>query len=137
MVIGIVPEPSITRSLATLASFQVFEKENILDHMDSKIELLRKGLEKISHLEHVGQVRQYGFMVGIELVQNKATKVPYPLNQRMGVKVCQAAREQGLIIRPLGDVVVLMPPLCVSDDELNRIIEVTENAIEKTTSERL
>jgi adenosylmethionine-8-amino-7-oxononanoate aminotransferase len=119
---------------AALASLDVFEKENTLYYMQDRIKIFSKGLDEIAFLEHVGQVRQCGFMVGIELVKDKDTRESFSLNQRIGMKVCSKAREEGLIIRPLGDLVVLMPPLCVSDGEINRIVEITADSIKKTTS---
>jgi len=72
-------------------------------------------------------------MAGIELVKNKKTKGPYPLEERMGWKVCLKARENGVIIRPLGDVVVLMPPLSISQQELKSLVRITAEAVRVVT----
>ena len=72
-------------------------------------------------------------MVGIELVKNKKTKEPYPLEERMGWKVCLKARENGVIIRPLGDVVVLMPPLSISQQEIKSLVRITAEAVRVVT----
>jgi len=85
------------------------------------------------NLSHVGDVRQKGFMVGIELVKDRQTKEAYPWEQRIGVKICQKAREKGVIIRPLDNVIVLMPPLAMSNDELDQLLEATYWSIEKIT----
>jgi adenosylmethionine-8-amino-7-oxononanoate aminotransferase len=116
------------------ASLTIFEQENTLAQLRDKITVLRNALASFSAFRHVGDVRQLGFMVGIELVQDKDTKKPFPPQDRIGRKVCDRATEQGLIIRPLGDVVVLMPPLCVSVSELERIVEITANSINSITS---
>ncbi len=68
-------------------------------------------------------------MVGIELVQNPDTKQPYPFEMRMGHRVVMEARARGLIIRPLGNVVVLMPPLSISEEEINTMIDVVHASI--------
>lgn len=117
---------------AALANIEVFRKERTLKKMQSKIEILRKGLSRISELPHVGDVRQKGFMAGIELVRDKKTKEPYPLEDKMGIKVCNIAREKGLLIRPLGNVIVLMPPLSISVQELKRLIQITAESIKET-----
>jgi adenosylmethionine-8-amino-7-oxononanoate aminotransferase len=77
----------------------------------------------------VGEIRQCGFMVGVELVQDKTSKEGFAPESRIGQKVCSKARELGAILRPLGDVIVLMPPLILSGDELLRLVEITEAAI--------
>ncbi|MDP2726634.1 MAG: aminotransferase class III-fold pyridoxal phosphate-dependent enzyme, partial [Dehalococcoidia bacterium] len=78
-------------------------------------------------------VRQKGFMVGIELVADKRTKAPYPPEVRMGARVAQEARPRGAIIRPLGDVVVLVPPLSISKSELDRLLGITYQSIVAAT----
>ncbi|HYQ61480.1 MAG TPA: aminotransferase class III-fold pyridoxal phosphate-dependent enzyme, partial [Desulfatiglandales bacterium] len=95
--------------------------------------LLKKELKRFAELEHVGDIRQKGFMVGIELVKDKETKRPYTLEEKIGIRVVQEARRHGLIIRPLGSVVVLMPPLSISTRELKRLIEIVYGAIKTVT----
>ena len=80
-------------------------------------------------MEHVGDIRQKGFMVGIELVKDKATKEQYPWEEKMGIKVCQKAREYGVILRPLGNVIVLMPSLSISREELKQLVDAAYKAI--------
>jgi len=117
---------------AALANLELFRKEKTLKKMQSKIAILKNGLSGIAKLPHAGDVRQKGFMVGIELVNNKKTKEPYPLEYKMGMKVCNIAREKGLLIRPLGNVIVLMPPLSISNQELKRLIDITAESIEES-----
>lgn len=118
---------------AALANLEVFKKERTLERLKSKIELLRRGLEKFETLQHVGDIRQKGFMAGIELVKNKKTKEPYPREDKIGAKVCRKARDYGLILRPLGDVVVLMPPLSISNSELIQLLGGAYEAIAEVT----
>ena len=70
-------------------------------------------------------------MVGIELVKDRSTKEPYLWEERVGVRVCQKARERGVILRPLGNVIVLMPPLAMAMDELKKLLDMTYWAIEE------
>ncbi|MEW6715310.1 MAG: aminotransferase class III-fold pyridoxal phosphate-dependent enzyme, partial [Nitrospirota bacterium] len=116
---------------AALANLKLFKSERTLKKMQGKIEILRNGLAGIADIPHVGDVRQKGFMTGIELVKNKKTKEPYPTEDKMGIKVCNRAREKGLLIRPLGNVIVLMPPLSISNQELKRLIQITAESIEE------
>jgi adenosylmethionine-8-amino-7-oxononanoate aminotransferase len=78
-------------------------------------------LARIARLPHVGHVRQCGMMAGIELVRDTATREPYPWAQQRGIAVCQYARTQGVLLRPLGNVIVIMPPLAISPEELDEI----------------
>ena len=118
---------------AAIANIDIFEKDRTLETMQPKIRQLSTALGKFKELPNVGDIRQCGFMVGIELVASKETKKPYPAEQRIGHKVILEARKMGMIIRPLGDVIVLMPPLSTSSDELDRILDIAYQAIETVT----
>jgi adenosylmethionine-8-amino-7-oxononanoate aminotransferase len=118
---------------AAIANIDLFKKERTLQNLQPKIGLLKKELNRFAELEHVGDIRQKGFMVGIELVKNKETKGPYPLEEKIGIRVIREARKHGLIIRPLGSVIVLMPPLSISMRELKRLIEIVYGAIKTVT----
>lgn len=114
---------------AAIANLEVFKKERTLKKLQKKIEALSKGLSEMAGFPNVGDIRQKGFMVGIELVKNKKTKEPYLLEETIGWKVCGRAREKGLMLRPLGNVIVLMPPLSISYDELKTLIKITSESI--------
>ncbi len=118
---------------AALASLGVFYKEKTLKKLQKNIEILKKELDNMAEFLHVGDVRQKGFMTGIELVKDKKTREPYSLKKKMGWKVCYRAREKGLIIRPLGNVIVLMPPLSISHQELKSLTSITAEAIRQVT----
>jgi adenosylmethionine-8-amino-7-oxononanoate aminotransferase len=85
--------------------------------------------DRIAPLPHVGDIRRRGLMVGIELVKDRVTKAAFDVRERIGFKVCAAAMDRGLRIRPLGDVIVLMPPLTIGDDELHFLTETLRAAI--------
>ncbi len=120
-------------SSAALANLDVFAKEETLKNLQPKIELLKSLLERFKPLAHVGEVRQRGLMVGIELVLDKRSKEPYPLSDKIGTKVCMEARKGNLIIRPLGNVLVLMPPLSIEKSELEAMTEVVCRSIIQVT----
>lgn len=119
-----------------LANLDVFEEEETIRRLGPKIERLSLHMERLRELPHVGDVRQRGFMVGIELVSDRETKSPYPPSEKVGFRVAQIAREKGVAIRPLGDVVVLMPPLAISHDELDLLSEVVFDCICQVTEVR-
>ncbi len=117
-----------------LASLELFQKENILDQMQPKILYLKRRLEHdFLPLPHVGDIRQWGFMVGIELVEDKAERKNYPPEKRIGHKVILEARKRGVMIRPLGDVIILMPPLTIAQEELKMLLDVTCESIRLVT----
>jgi adenosylmethionine-8-amino-7-oxononanoate aminotransferase len=118
---------------AANASLDLFKKEDTLKKLQPKIALLSRALTRMNGLKHVGEIRQKGFMVGIELVRDRKTKEPYPLEQKIGVGVTLECRRHGLIIRPLGNVIVLMPPLAISKRELKRMAEIVYGAIKTVT----
>lgn len=112
-----------------LANLQVFRKERTLRRLQPKIKVLAQFLRPIAHHPHVREIRQCGFMVGIELVKDRMTGEPYPLEERMGHRVALAARERGLLLRPIGNVIVLMPPLSISINQLTEIIHIIHSSI--------
>ncbi|MBI4398847.1 MAG: adenosylmethionine--8-amino-7-oxononanoate transaminase [Candidatus Omnitrophica bacterium] len=120
---------------AALANLDLFEKERTLENLRPKIERLSAWLARLRDFSHVGDVRQAGFMAGIELVESKREKTPYPPAQKIGIKVCRLAREQGVILRPLGNVIVLMPPLAIPEIVLEELLEVTERCILNITED--
>jgi len=113
-----------------LASLEIFRNEKVLEKMQPKILTLKRRLEQdFLPLVHVGDVRQWGFMIGIELVEEKVSLRRYPPEKRMAHRVILEARRRGVVVRPLGDVVVLMPPLTITADELNTLLDVTLESI--------
>jgi adenosylmethionine-8-amino-7-oxononanoate aminotransferase len=111
---------------AAIASLDVFREEDTLAELAGKIELLAELLAPVAAHPAVREVRRVGFMVGIELEE-------FPLATRMGHRVTLEARARGAIIRPLGDVVVLMPPLSISRADLARLVGITAAAIDAAT----
>lgn len=112
-----------------IANLELFGTERTLEKMKPAVDALARGLERIAALPHVGDVRRRGLMVGIELTQDKATRAEYPYGDRVGFQVCLAAREHGVLLRPLGNVLVLMPPLSVTVEEIELICRAVEQAI--------
>ena len=119
---------------AALANLEVFEQEQTIEQLAPKIDFLARRLERFKGLPVVGEVRQCGFMTGIELVADKKTKASFPPQAKMGIKVILEARKRGVIIRPLGDVIVIMPPLSISEAELTELVEVIYQSTRTVTA---
>jgi adenosylmethionine---8-amino-7-oxononanoate aminotransferase len=107
---------------AGLASLEAFESESTLLRLQPKIRLLAEMLEGVAAMPEVAEVRGRGFMVGVDLGEHDPAL-------RMGHRVTLEARDRGAIIRPLGDTVVLMPPLAISKADLARLVEITADSI--------
>ena len=118
---------------AAVASLNLYNTDRTLESLQPKIRQFRELLRELEALEHVGEVRQRGFMAGVELVVDKATRSIHPPEELVPHRVILRAREQGVIIRPLGNVIVLMPILAVRPENLTRIVEVTKDSIRKVT----
>ncbi len=121
---------------AALANLDVFEEERTLEQLQPKIELLAALLKPLADHPRVGEVRHRGFMVGIELVTDRETREPYAESLQTGAAVAKAARARGAIIRPLGDVVVLMPPLAIREEQLTRLVDIAAASIAEVTRGR-
>jgi lysine--8-amino-7-oxononanoate aminotransferase len=112
-----------------LASLDLFEQDRLVEHVQESSRLVTRLLEPVGELRHVGEVRQRGLMVGIELLTND-------WRDRTGQRVCARARELGMLTRPLGDVVVFMPPLVSDADELEAMVAILGEAIADVVPDR-
>jgi adenosylmethionine-8-amino-7-oxononanoate aminotransferase len=116
---------------AGLASLDLFDKKRVLSKLSDKTDLMFIALEEIRTLPFVGDVRQCGMMAGIELVKDKATKQSFEYKDAIGAKVCAAMRPKGLMLRPLGDVIVLMPAPAMDKATLTKLLAIVSDTIEK------
>ena len=118
---------------AALASLDLFDSDHVMDSLPPKIDRLTDALARnLASHPNVGDIRHRGLMVGIELVADRATAEPFPAHQTLGARVCHAARKHGVLLRPLGDVVVLMPPLSITLDEIDLLVGSVEQALAET-----
>lgn len=108
---------------AALANLQIFETEQTLPNNETLQQTLARGVAKFWDHPHVGDVRQEGLICAIEIVRDFRTRHAFPFSERIGHRVCEAARKHGLLTRPVGDVLVLMPPYCVTEAQLTQMIE--------------
>ncbi len=112
-----------------LANLELFETQKTLERMEPTVEALTRGLETLAELKHVTEIRQRGLMIGVQLEE-------YPYGDRKGFAVCQAARKRGVLIRPLGNVVVLMPPLSLTVAEAELLVRAVRESIVEVTEPR-
>jgi len=119
---------------AALASLDLFDRNRVLDNVRANAALLSRRLAVLHDHPHVGEVRQKGMMVGIELVRERNDNSPYPAANRMGHQVTLAARRRGVIIRPLGDVVVLMPAPAMPAELVETLCDVVLESIDEATA---
>jgi len=119
---------------AALASLDLFDRNRVLDNVRANAALLSRRLAVLHDHPHVGEVRQKGMMVGIELVRDRHDNSPYPAANRMGHQVTLAARRRGVIIRPLGDVVVLMPAPAMPASLVEALCDVVLESIDEATA---
>jgi adenosylmethionine-8-amino-7-oxononanoate aminotransferase len=119
-----------------LASLDLLKQPTGLAALPEKIQRLARHLDRLRDLPHVGEIRQKGLMAGIELVRDRQAREPFDPQFRMGQRVCLAARAQGVWIRPLGDVVVVMPPLAIDGSLLDRLGDVLYNAVSALKDQR-
>ncbi len=116
---------------AAIASLELFEENDIIASLGEKVELIGDWLAEIKDLDHVGDVRQCGMMCGIELVKDKASKESFDPGELIGAKVCRAMWDKGAMMRPLGDVIVLMPPVGIGIELLDELLLIVKETIEK------
>lgn len=118
---------------AALATLELFDRNNVFENVATNARLLADRLRPLADHPHVGQIRQKGVMVGIELVADKASQAAFPARERRGHQVILAARRRGVIIRPLGDVIVLMPAPAMPAALVDTLCAVVAESIAEQT----
>ena len=118
---------------AGIASLDLFGTDDVMGRLQPLIARLKELLQPLRERPHVADVRQWGMMVGIELAEDVPTRRPYPPGKRIGKQVILEARRRGVMLRPLGDVIVLMPPLSTSKAELEELVNVAAESIRAAT----
>ena len=108
---------------AALANLEIFERENVLERVRATADHLASALDRLRPLAHVGDIRQCGLMVGVELVANKESRERFAPEDRIAHHVCMELRRLGVILRPLGDTIVILPPLSVTTAEIDHIVD--------------
>ena len=126
---------AIAASVA-LANIKLLKANSVLETLPARIKYLHNLIDQeILALNHVDEVRKTGVMIGIELTENKGKRQSYPSNQRIGMKISEFAREHGVIIRSLGNVIVLMPAVAMQEGDLEKLVRITALAIKSVTEQ--
>ncbi len=115
-----------------VANLQLYKKEHLLEDIQRKAKVMRKRLEGIENFEIVGEVRQKGMLVGIELVSDKISKKPYVVRgKQINYLVMQESLKRGVFLRSLGHILLLVPPLAIPTEELNLVIDVVGEIVKQ------
>ena len=116
-------------SAAALASLDLLQSTASIHDRQKLEQTLRQELQNLWSLPNVGDIRQVGLIVGIELVKDWPTRRPFDLRERAGLRVCEAMARRGVLTRPIGNVVVLMPPYCTTAKQAQQMITALREAI--------
>ena len=118
---------------AALASLAIFRDDSVLRNNRALAAHMGNRARELASHSHVAEVRQTGMIVAIEMVKNKRTREPYPWQERRGLVVYRHALERGVLLRPVGNVVYFMPPYVITPDEIDLMVQVAREGIEKAT----
>jgi adenosylmethionine-8-amino-7-oxononanoate aminotransferase len=116
-------------SAAGLASLDILQNAASISACQRLSQSLREELQTLWKCAHVGDIRQVGLVVGIELVRDWRTREPFDLRERAGIRVCEALAKLGVLTRPIGNVLVLMPPYCTTPAEVSQIVSALAKAM--------
>jgi len=116
---------------AGLASLKIFKEDHVIDNLPPKIKVIQEHFARMNEMEFVGDARQCGMLGGIELMLDKEHRIPFAAKLQMAGGICQNARKYGLIIRNIGDVIVFMPPLVSTTDEIDGMLSRLEKSMQE------
>jgi adenosylmethionine-8-amino-7-oxononanoate aminotransferase len=120
---------------AALASLDIFQSSASIRQRQRLESTLREELKSLWRLPQVGDIRQVGLIAGIELVKDWRTRQPYDLQERAGIHVCEQMAKRGVLTRPIGNVIVIMPPYCTTNDQVKRIAGAVRDSVVATLGE--
>lgn len=120
-------------SAVAVENLKIMEEEKIIENLPPKIEAFKKSLEKFKDLKHIGDIRHIGMIGAVEMVKDKKTKEPYKFTERMGHKVFLEAMKRGAILRPIGNVIYFMPPLIITEAQIEELTQIAYDSIKAVT----
>ncbi|NSW88799.1 adenosylmethionine--8-amino-7-oxononanoate transaminase [bacterium] len=118
---------------AAIANLDIFEEERTITKAKKVIKVFENELKEFTGLKHVSSIRSKGLMAGIDLKRDPGNDVSYKLKDRIGKKVCDEAKKEGVLIRPLGDTIVIMPPVSIKEKELKKLTKSIYKSIKEVT----
>ena len=122
---------------AALATLDIFQQDNVIENNQALSQLMMETIASLRDHPHVGEIRQQGMILAVELVKDKANKTAYPWQERRGLKVYQHGLANGVLLRPLGNVVYFMPPYIITPEQIIHMIKVAIEGIHLATSDAL
>jgi adenosylmethionine---8-amino-7-oxononanoate aminotransferase len=118
---------------AALATLNIFDTQPVLENNRVMSEFMRDMTSDLADHPHVAEVRQTGMILAIEMIKDKKSRTPFPWQERRGLKIYQYALAQGVLLRPIGNVVYLMPPYVITPDEIAKVVDVAKAGIALAT----
>lgn len=118
---------------AALATLDIFQSDNVLPHNLTLARAMAAATHALRDHPHVGDVRQRGMILAIEMVKDKQSKLPYPWEERRGLSVYRHALDRGVLLRPLGNVIYMMPPYVITEAEIQYVAQVAAEGIDRAT----
>jgi adenosylmethionine-8-amino-7-oxononanoate aminotransferase len=115
---------------ASLASLEILQSGKSIRARQKFETILREELKSLWQLPNVGDIRQVGLIAGVELVKNWRTREPFGMRERAGIRVCEAMARRGVLTRPVGNVIVLMPPYCTTRAQMRKMVSTLREAVE-------
>ena len=118
---------------AALATLDIFEREPVLENNRTTAQYMRQAVAPLEQHPHVGEIRQCGMILALEMVADRETMTPYHWRERRGMKVYQHALANGVLLRPIGNVVYFMPPYVIRREEIDQMVQVASQGIDLAT----
>ncbi|HEX2242088.1 MAG TPA: aminotransferase class III-fold pyridoxal phosphate-dependent enzyme, partial [Gammaproteobacteria bacterium] len=118
---------------AALATLQIFDEDDVINHNRALAKMMGDAASPLEDHPHVGEVRQTGMILALELVKDKKDRIAYPWQERRGLEVYRYALDQGVLLRPLGNVVYFMPPYVITPEQICLLAEVAQVAVDRAT----
>jgi adenosylmethionine-8-amino-7-oxononanoate aminotransferase len=119
---------------AALATLDIFEQDNVIENNRHLARIMNEATAPLQDHPHVGEVRQQGMVVAIEMVKDKATRQPYPWQERRGLEVYQYALKKGALLRPLGNIIYFMPPYIITPEQIQQLADIALGGIDRATA---
>ena len=120
---------------AALATLDIFESDEVIEANRALAGKMRDATMHFNDHPHVGEVRQHGMTLAIEMVKDKQSRTPFPWQERRGLKVYRHALEKGALLRPLGNVIYFMPPYVITPDQIEHLAEIAWEGLQIATAD--
>ncbi len=120
---------------AGLATLELFAQDDVLANNRRLAQVMTAATADLADHPHVAEVRQTGMILAIEMVRDKTTKTPYDWRERRGLRVYQHALKEGVLLRPLGNVIYFMPPYVITEEQIHQLARVAREGIHLATQE--